>query len=361
MPRSSTTVPEHGPTSPPQNSKPPAFVKKIKVFMYNFGSPKVGNGIFANFYDKMVPCSYRVVVDGDIVAALPPQSKYSHIGTEILIDSVGAGSIIIDPSFVERWLRTHMKSSVAVHSLLVYRKGLLGIKLAAEFMRANANARDTVDPLRLALKVRTHHQVNSILDEDAGIAADLVTADQEDEPSPAVRESRDDSVSDVMEARVGPCKDKDLEGSAASSIDLEILSPVSEPDASTASKQLNSRTEVVNPILKGISGRPVISRRVSATDSTVVDHDHAALHYAHDLENMEALRSQMAAMRTPGPVKWIQEAANRRMQREGGSSKSGKMSSGEGVDGESASPSSSKANKALLSSPSPNKDCNDIV
>lgn len=140
-------------------AKPPPFVKKIKIFMYNYGSPKVGNGNFANLYDRLVPASYRVVVDGDLVAALPPQSNYTHIGTEILIDSVGAGSIIIDPSFVERWLRTHMKSSVAVHSLLVYRKGLLGIKLAAEFMRANATTKG-VDPLRLALKVRAHQQVS---------------------------------------------------------------------------------------------------------------------------------------------------------------------------------------------------------
>ncbi|RYY69495.1 hypothetical protein EON63_23605 [archaeon] len=56
-------------------------------------------------------------MDGDLVAGLPP-SGYQHIGTEILIDGLGAGSLIIDPSFVERWLRTHMKSSVAVHSLL---------------------------------------------------------------------------------------------------------------------------------------------------------------------------------------------------------------------------------------------------
>jgi hypothetical protein len=81
----------------------------------------------------------------------------------VLTQRCVAGSIIIDPSFVERWLRTHMKSSVAVHSLLVYRKGLLGIKLAAEFMRANASTVTGVDPLRLALKVRTHHQVRSVL------------------------------------------------------------------------------------------------------------------------------------------------------------------------------------------------------
>lgn len=165
MPRASTFQPDqssHGLQGSPQHPpsvKPAPFVRKIKIFMYNYGSPKVGNGNFVKFYDKTVPCSYRVVVDGDIVPALPPQSNYTHVGTEILIDSMGAGSIIIDPSFVERWLRTHMKSSVAVHSLLVYRKGLLGIKLAAEFMRANAGTAKGVDPLRLALTVRTHQQV----------------------------------------------------------------------------------------------------------------------------------------------------------------------------------------------------------
>ena len=35
------------------------FVKKCKVFMYNFGSPRVGNGNFAQFYNRIVPCSYR--------------------------------------------------------------------------------------------------------------------------------------------------------------------------------------------------------------------------------------------------------------------------------------------------------------
>jgi hypothetical protein len=79
----------------PNHAKPPPFVRKIKVLMYNYGSPKVGNGNFANFYDKMVPASYRVVVDGDIVPALPPQSNYSHVGTEILIDSMGAGATCI--------------------------------------------------------------------------------------------------------------------------------------------------------------------------------------------------------------------------------------------------------------------------
>ena len=95
--------------------------QKIKVSMYNFGAPRVGNGSFALMYNRTIPDSFRVVIDGDIVTAVPP-AGYRHIGTEALIDNLGAGSIIIDPSFVERRLRTHTKTSVSVHSLLVYRK-----------------------------------------------------------------------------------------------------------------------------------------------------------------------------------------------------------------------------------------------
>ena len=44
-------------------------------------------------------------------------------GTEVVIDAIGAGSIIIDPSFIERRLRTHNKTSLSAHSLGSYRKG----------------------------------------------------------------------------------------------------------------------------------------------------------------------------------------------------------------------------------------------
>ena len=71
----------------------------------------------------MVPNSFRVVVDGDLVTGLPPTRGYRHVGTSVVVDSAGAGSIIIDPSFVESWLRIQSKSSVANHSLVMYRKG----------------------------------------------------------------------------------------------------------------------------------------------------------------------------------------------------------------------------------------------
>lgn len=336
MPRASTYHPDHSHHGAQQssNQKPAPFVRKIKVFMYNFGSPKVGNGNFVSFYDRMVPASYRVVVDGDLVAALPPQSNYSHVGTEILIDSMGAGSIIIDPSFVERWLRTHMKSSVAVHSLLVYRKGLLGIKLAAEFMRANASTLANVDPLRLALKVRTHQQVDSILDENAGLALDLEARAAESEFSAADRIAatveRPTSVSDEINARI-PCvppAEERKDGAQEAAVGMKLLSPTaalllddSEPvDVPAAEGEEGKTAEesvVANPLTEGVkrqaSHQAGTATGNEASAEPTVDRQHAASHYAHDVENMQMLQDQMAAMRVPGPVRWIQEQATKRL------------------------------------------------
>jgi len=92
-----------------------------------------------------------------VVTSVPP-TGYRHIGTEALVDNLGAGSIILDPSFIERRLRTNTKSSVSVHSLLVYRKGLQGVKDAAEYMKQRAmdpglpsEKKKNMDAVRLAL------------------------------------------------------------------------------------------------------------------------------------------------------------------------------------------------------------------
>jgi hypothetical protein len=111
-------------------------LRRIKVALYNFGAPKVGNGSFTYLVNKWVPDCFRIVVDGDIVSSLPP-TGYRHAGTEVVVDSRGFGSIIIDRSFVERWLRPSTSYSVKVHSLLYYQRGILGIKRAAEYFTAH--------------------------------------------------------------------------------------------------------------------------------------------------------------------------------------------------------------------------------
>lgn len=113
--------------------------------MYSFGAPRVGNHNFARDYNIFVPNSFRVgmlfpsfslivlVVDGDIVSAVPA-SGYKHIGTNVILDSKGKGSIIIDPSFVEKYLRMSSKTSIGAHSLYVYRRGLKAVRLATQYL-----------------------------------------------------------------------------------------------------------------------------------------------------------------------------------------------------------------------------------
>jgi hypothetical protein len=77
------------------------------------------------------------VVDGDLVSGVP-KTGFKHGGTEIIVDSLGAGSIIIDPSFVEKILRTQNRTSMSVHSLNFYRKGLQGVLAATEYLRQHS-------------------------------------------------------------------------------------------------------------------------------------------------------------------------------------------------------------------------------
>jgi hypothetical protein len=110
----------------------------VTVANYTFGAPKNGNWIFKKLYDKLVPNTFRTVVDGDIVVSLPPTWSYVPCGTEVLVDPKGAGSIIIDPSFVERRLRTSVRSSISVHAMTVYKLGIDGVHDAAVFLQRQA-------------------------------------------------------------------------------------------------------------------------------------------------------------------------------------------------------------------------------
>lgn len=128
----------------------------MHIGLYNFGSPRVGDFSFAREFNKLIPDAFRTVVDGDLVTAVPSfYWGFQHIGVEVLVDANESGSIIIDPSFVERRLRTHTKSSVAAHSLIVYRQGIESVKRASEFLKSkiesSADDRD-VDLIRLAIQ-----------------------------------------------------------------------------------------------------------------------------------------------------------------------------------------------------------------
>lgn len=88
--------------------------------MVNFGSPRVGNYKFAKAYDKIVPDSYRVVCDGDLVTGVPKLLfMYTHVGHEVVCDS--QGNLIINPTFVEKTFRTSSRSKLRAHMMDSYR------------------------------------------------------------------------------------------------------------------------------------------------------------------------------------------------------------------------------------------------
>lgn len=141
--------------------------EKVKATMYNFGCPRVGNRQFASEYNQLCPDSFRIVVDGDFFTSIP-KTGFIHAGTEVVVDSKGAGSIIVDPSFVEQWLRSKVKNSLRVHLMGYYRIGLDGVKKATEFLRRHLKEGDrrASNLVRLAIQASPRVRLRSN-DEDA--------------------------------------------------------------------------------------------------------------------------------------------------------------------------------------------------
>jgi triacylglycerol lipase len=94
--------------------------------LYTFGSPRVGDRLFAqNFNNQFKNQSFRVVNNRDIVPRLPPhQTGYSHVGTFLyLSDSI---RITDDLYWWIIFLVTYpMSNSTVVHILS---NGLAGIE-----------------------------------------------------------------------------------------------------------------------------------------------------------------------------------------------------------------------------------------
>jgi len=59
-----------------------AGVKNVQV--WNFGEPRVGNHVFSNYTDGIIPTLWRVVNQRDIVPHLPPRDVgFHHVATEV--------------------------------------------------------------------------------------------------------------------------------------------------------------------------------------------------------------------------------------------------------------------------------------
>ncbi|KAG0615812.1 hypothetical protein M758_5G068700 [Ceratodon purpureus] len=68
----------------------------IRVTMYNFGSPRVGNKRFADMYNQAIKDSWRVVNHRDIIPTVPRLMGYCHVAHPIYLSAGGLSDAIIE-------------------------------------------------------------------------------------------------------------------------------------------------------------------------------------------------------------------------------------------------------------------------
>lgn len=70
------------------------------VLAMTFGQPRIGNAVFASYYTKFVPNTFRITNGHDIVPHLPPyynyfpHKTYHHFPREVWLHNVGFGSLM---------------------------------------------------------------------------------------------------------------------------------------------------------------------------------------------------------------------------------------------------------------------------
>ncbi|XP_028114357.1 lipase isoform X2 [Camellia sinensis] len=70
------------------------------VQVVTFGQPRIGNSAFVAYYSELVPNTFRVTNEHDIVPHLPPyyphltQKTYHHFPTEVWLYNAGFGSLV---------------------------------------------------------------------------------------------------------------------------------------------------------------------------------------------------------------------------------------------------------------------------
>ncbi len=73
------------------------------ILMVSFGAPRCGNADFQVVYDKLVPLTWRVCLNRDVVTGLP-KFGYVHLGRCVLLTT--DGDIYVDPSHLDYLLLT---------------------------------------------------------------------------------------------------------------------------------------------------------------------------------------------------------------------------------------------------------------
>jgi hypothetical protein len=94
----------------------------MNITLYTFGSPRIGNAVFAKLVETSIRNTFRVEVDGDFICRIPRLlGMYRHCGVHIIVDAEETGNIIVNPTVVESQLLRRGSGTTDHHSLNKYR------------------------------------------------------------------------------------------------------------------------------------------------------------------------------------------------------------------------------------------------
>ncbi|GET90412.1 hypothetical protein, conserved [Leishmania tarentolae] len=93
------------------------------VIVYTFGQPRIGNFVFKQYYNRAVPCTFRVVNESDAVSGFNFFGGH-HVGVQVNIDR--NGNYICKPMYIERMFRPTRGHGFALanHTISAYASSL---------------------------------------------------------------------------------------------------------------------------------------------------------------------------------------------------------------------------------------------
>ncbi|CAG9577863.1 conserved hypothetical protein [Leishmania major strain Friedlin] len=93
------------------------------LVVYTFGQPRIGNFVFKQYYNRAVPCTFRVVNESDAVSGFNFFGGH-HVGVQVNIDR--HGNYICKPMYIERMFRPTRGRGFALanHAISAYASSL---------------------------------------------------------------------------------------------------------------------------------------------------------------------------------------------------------------------------------------------
>ncbi|KAG5473511.1 hypothetical protein LSCM4_03580 [Leishmania orientalis] len=93
------------------------------LVVYTFGQPRIGNSVFKQYYNRAVPCTFRVVNESDAVSGFNFFGGH-HVGVQVNIDR--HGNYVCRPMYIERMFRPTRGRGFALanHTIAAYADSL---------------------------------------------------------------------------------------------------------------------------------------------------------------------------------------------------------------------------------------------